>query len=419
MLIYSLCIGVFITWLYVAIIQKNFFHVITFLMWGFFFPLFLYQVGWSSLINKTPSYLFDYVMVVIALIVIAYSLLTSHQRVYRLKKSETVAITKFGNQIAIFLNVLFIVLYLLENYLVSGSLIPGLVGIDIHNRASVPIISYITNASFLFMGFDYLAYRSTKKKRYLLFLIIVTGIPVITRSARMMMVISIIQLLCLYFLVEDRKNLVTIKDRVKNRRTKLILFFLAIAIAVGLINFTNYRMSGYGKYDIDYQSNTQWSGPKWLNWFSPYYGYFPLSFNNLKINLLYNNSVVHNWIGLYSLTALYFGIFQFDNILGINGYAYMNNVLSTSGAANVPTGIWNYYYDFGYFFFIPILIALFIISFFRKKSYKIEYKFLYCWYVTDFAFISFQNTLYMSTALVVGIIMYFVIKYSFKIVEKD
>ena len=199
----------------------------------------------------------------------------------------------------------------------------------------------------------------------------------------------------------------------------VLMAFGLFGVVVGLAVFTNYRMSGYGRYDITYSKETAYTGPTWLSVLPIYYGYFPLSFNNLKINVMHQH-VNHDYLGLYSFASLFFGLFQVDNVFGVDGAGQIANNLITNGSANVPTGFWDFYYDYGYLFFVPFIVALLILLFFMrhiKGKNGHTYKLLYCWYVVYFFFMSFQNTLFMSTSLVSGVIMFFVIKKSFKTKE--
>lgn len=421
-IIYICCFLVFMLWAYVFFIKKNHIHVITFIATGIYMPILLYQFYWSELVDKSFSSMYLYIIISITVITIFYTLLTYHKKPRKFAFDDKLVFTKFGKSFAIFFNILFVFLYLLENYMGSGTIIPGLVGIDIHNKYSAPIISYITNASFLFISFDFLAFKATKQKKYLLLLAIIIFIPVVTRSSRFVMVMAIIQLICLYTIFEKEKKVLTKKEKRKSNRRNMIIIVIIVILLIILNLFTNYRMSHYGKYDITYHEMTKWSGPQFLTWLSPAYGYFALSFNNLKINVLYRD-IEHNYLGLYSFASVYFGLFQIDNLFGVNGAGQIEGNLITNGSANVPTGLWDYYYDYGMLFFIPFIVAIAIYNFFLKKSSmeisKINYRVLYCWYVTYFAFMSFQNTLFMSTSLVSGAIMFFIIKNSFNIVKKE
>ena len=112
-------------------------------------------------------------------------------------------------------------------------------------------------------------------------------------------------------------------------------------------------------------------------------------------------------------------MFQIDNLLGLSTTGYLNNRIILTGLATVPTGFYEYYYDFGVFLFVPILVAILITYYFEKKGAgekeRLTYRTLYYWYVPYWFFMSFQNMLFQSTAIIVGLLIYFVIKYSFKV----
>jgi len=421
-IIYVCCLFIFILWAYVFFMKKNRLHVITFIAIGIYIPILLYQFYWSELVDKSFSSMYLYIIIAITVITVLYTLLSYNKKPRKLAIDDKIELTKFGRSIGVILNILFVVLYLLENYIGSGTIIPGLVGIDIHNKYSTPIISYITNANFLFIAFDFLAYKATKQKKYLLLLAIIIFIPVVTRSSRFVMVMAIVQLICLYTIFEKEKRELTRQEKKKSKKRNRIIVVIIVILVIALNLFTNYRMSHYGKYDITYNKMIRWSGPKFLSWLSPVYGYFALSFNNLKINVLHRE-IQHNYLGLYSFASVYFGVLQVDNLFGINGAEQIKGNLITNGSANVPTGFWDYYYDYGKLFFIPFIIAIIINNYFLKKSTieknKIYYRVLYCWYVTYFAFMSFQNTLFMSTSIISGAIMLFIIKNSFNIKNGD
>ncbi|WP_288717757.1 oligosaccharide repeat unit polymerase [uncultured Limosilactobacillus sp.] len=423
MSIYILCLIVFIFWLYIFFLKKNYLNIITFIFWGIFFPLFLYQLDWSYLVDNSNNSIFNYMFLTITIITIIYSCITANIKPFQLADNQTIEITSIGSNIAVFLNVSFILLYLLENYISSGSIVPGLIGIDIHNKASVSVISYITNISYLFLAFDLLAYKATKKKKYIIWLVVIVLTPIITRSARMTMLISLFQLLSLYILIFHRRNSsVTKKEKrhiiIRNTFITIIIIIFLLAI----MSFTNYRMSHYGKYNITYADTIEWIGPTFLKWLAPYYGYFPLSFNNLKINII-NQTIHPNYLGIYSFIGLYFGLFHIDRLLGIDGNLYNENNLITNGAANVPTGFWNFYYDYGILFFIPYIVALIILSIFlfntRNSKYGLACTVLYCWYAASFFFMSFQNTLFTSVSIIDGILIYIIIMYSFRVKQTN
>lgn len=419
MILEIVCIYMFALWIFMFFGCKRRFSVMTYMFWGVYFPLFLYQLNWSGLIDDSNSGMFNYIFIAIAILFTFYCLAT-YKKSQIAQLQGQIVVTRFGRQLALPLNLIYLALYLVENYMGSGSLIPGLMGIDIHTY-SAPIVSYITNAQFLILAFDYYYFKATKKKKYFIFMGLIVLVPVVTRLARMTIVMSLVQIGSLILFCEMK----TIRNRLYNKKTskriKWALVIIGICGFVGLSVFTQYRMELHNA-NFTYQAGILYQGPEWLGWIAPYYGYFPLSFNNLKINILYR-TVNHNYIGLYSFASLFFGVLQLDNLLGINVNGFLKGRIITSGLATVPTAFWEYYYDFGVLFFIPIIIALLICYRFERKAIRetnrLTYHTLYFWYVSYWFFTSFQNTMFLSPSIIVGLMMLYIIKHSFRVVNED
>mgnify|MGYP004523309877 CR=1 FL=1 len=419
MFVLFVCVYMFLLWSYVFFIQKQRFSIITYITAGVYFPLFLYLLYWSDLSDRTESFVFDYIFVTLAVLCTIYV-----ANVYKGKNSHIrsidgrIYVTKFGRQLYGLINCTYIVLYFLENYLGSGSFVPGLVGIDIHTY-SAPIISYFTNAQYLLLAYNYYYYKSTRRKSAIAFSLVDIIIPVITRLARMSIVMAIVQIgsLILFFETDTIKKTISKFEKKKIRRIKQTIFLVAAIGFVALSTFTQYRMNLHNA-EFTYGSGIAFSGPKRAEWLAPFYGYFPMSFNNLKINIL-RRKVTHNYIGLYSFFSLYFGLFQVDNLFGLDTTGQLKNRLITNGLATVPTAFWDYYYDFDLLLVIPIIVAMFISYKFekksRKESKKLTYRTLYFWYVPYWFFTSFQNTLFLAPAIVVAMLTYYIIKHSFKV----
>ena len=419
MFVLFVCVYMFLLWSYVFFIQKQRFSIITYITAGVYFPLFLYLLYWSDLSDRTESFVFDYIFVTLAVLCTIYV-----ANAYKGKNSHIrsidgrIYVTKFGRQLYGLINCTYIVLYFLENYLGSGSFVPGLVGIDIHTY-SAPIISYFTNAQYLLLAYNYYYYKSTRRKSAIAFSLVDIIIPVITRLARMSIVMAIVQIgsLILFFETDTIKKTISKFEKKKIRRIKQTIFLVAAIGFVALSTFTQYRMNLHNA-EFTYGSGIAFSGPKRAEWLAPFYGYFPMSFNNLKINIL-RRKVTHNYIGLYSFFSLYFGLLQVDNLFGLDTTGQLKNRLITNGLATVPTAFWDYYYDFDLLLVIPIIVAMFISYKFekksRKESKKLTYRTLYFWYVPYWFFTSFQNTLFLAPAIVVAMLTYYIIKHSFKV----
>ena len=408
----------FLLWSYVFFIQKQKFSIITYITAGVYFPLFLYLLYWSDLSDRTESFVFDYIFVSLAILCTIYVGITYRGNYRHVRSIDgTIYVTKFGRQFYGVINFIYIALYFLENYLGSGSAVPGLVGIDIHTY-SAPIISYFTNAHLL-LAYNYYYYKSTKRKSALAFSLVDIIVPVMTRLARMSIVMAVVQVgsLILFLETDTIKRTLSKFEKRKIKRIKQGVFLVAVIGFVTLSTFTQYRMNLHNA-EFTYGSGIAFSGPEWAEWLAPFYGYFPMSFNNLKINIL-RRKVTHNYIGLYSFFSLYFGLFQVDNLLGIDTAGQLKGRLVTNGLATVPTAFWDYYYDFGLLLVIPIIVAILISYNFEKKSRrelrKLTYRTLYFWYVPYWFFASFQNTLFLAPAIVIAVLTYYIIKHSFNV----
>lgn len=416
MVIYSICALLTITWTYEFFVKKNYFGALTYIWAGIVFPLFMYQLGWSKLIDTSNSEMFNYIFICLTICIIFYLLSTKGIRPRPISSNQRISITKTGKVISPILNIGFLLLYLIENYLGSGSFVPGLQKIDIHTYAA-PIISYLTNTPFLVLAFDYYAFKATKKKKYWVWILLVVAIPFITRSSRMQMMIGALQFISLLLFIEAPGAITSLRARKNYKRIKRILIGVGIVAVIGLTQFTNYRMNHYGVYNFSYADLIGFNGPKQLAFLAPYYGYFPLSFNNLKINL--TRLVSHNYIGLYSFSCLFFGVFQLDNLLGIDTLGNIKNRIVTHSAATVPTGFWDFYYDFDYLCFIPMLVAFFICYWLLKKSKRennrLTFRTLYFWFIPLWFFMSFQNVIFSSTIIIAGVLIEIIIRRSFLI----
>ena len=421
MLIDSVCALMTLVWAYQFFLKKNYFGALTYIWAGVFVPLFLYQLGWSRLINTSVSGMFNYIFIWLAVITLLYLALARNRKPRPIAADSRILLTETGKMLSPVLNGGFLILYLLENYLGSGSLVPALQEIDIHTY-SAPVISYLTNTPFLVVAFDYYAYKATRELRYWLWILMIFATPIVTRSSRLQLMINAVQFVSLLLFVEASVAMKSRRARKRYRQLKRSIVVLGAAAVIGLIQFTNYRMNHYGVYSFQYADLIEYDGPKALTFLAPYYGYFPLSFNNLKINIL-KRSVPHNYIGLYSFTCFFFGLLQLDNLLGISTQGHIAHRLVTHGAATVPTGFWDFYYDYGILCFIPIAVGMMVCYRFLKRAKKekrrLTYRTLYFWFVPLWFFMSFQNILFGSTIMVAGILIKMVIRRSFVVKEQD
>ena len=301
---------------------------------GITFPLILYLLRWSDLIDEKIEWMFIYIFICFTITSGFYAVITKGLKPSRLKKEDVIVITSSGKSLIPLANLLFIFFYLLESKIGTGYLIPSLHQYDDHTL-SVRFISYFTRSLFAVVAADFYAYKATKKKRYIICMLFVLLMPVLTRYSRMSTFMDTVRLVSLFLFIDSQNVIEKAKDRLRKKRVRRIVIVITGIIMIAFIAFTNYRMSSFGKYDLIYSESIRYTGPKWLSFFAPYYGYFPLSFNNLNINL--RRAVNHNFLGLYSFASLTFGILHLHTMLGISTNGHISGRYVTSNSATVPT----------------------------------------------------------------------------------
>jgi len=417
--LFCLCIEITIVTIIDYFVRKNHFGAIIYIWAGIYIALFFYLLRWSALISSEIHWMFIYIFVCFTVISVFYTYITKRMRPMPIENNEKIVMTKSGYFLVPFLTYTYIISYLIENYLGSGTFIPSLQHIDIHTY-SAPIILYFTHSQFVVVAAAFYAFKASKKIKYIIYIILVLAIPVLTRYSRMDALIAAIRIISLLLFVESKNTGISLKEKMKKKFAKRIIIIALILAVVGMVALTNARMSHFGKYDIEYDSSIRFTGPKELSFFAPYYGYFPLSFENLNVNL--SRNVTHNYIGIYSFTALYFGIFQIDNLLGIPVTGNIQGRIIASTSATVPTGFWDYYYDFDMLCFIPMIVTFVICYYILKKAKdekrKLTFRTLYFWYIPTWFFMSFQNVMAAPINIVTAIFLIYVIKKSFNVVEE-
>lgn len=397
----------FIQWIYIIWKRKDYFNISTFFMIGIYLPMMLYFMNWSDLIEQGIS---EYFYMIFFYLNIFTILLNSF-----IKKSvnyNKVEIEIKKNHIpVIIINITFSIACLVENYIGSGFFLPAIHNIDIHTyRAS--ILVYLTSSIFLVLLVNYIFFIKTKKARYLLWMIFLFLLPVIGKSSRMDAIMGAFGVLC--FAIWERINHRKINYGIKSRKKiRIVLIILISALVINFaVSYGNYRMNNYGKYNISYSDGIQYNGPKFLSKIiSVYYGYFPFSFNNLNINIKYTR-IDKNFFGVNSFRGIYHGILQLDNIVNLPLNTSNAAKIIVTRAATVPTGFWDFYYDYGIACFIPIVISLIIFLVIKRKvtreNSNIGNYAIYFYWVPLWFFMSFNNTAYDVTVFSNMILIYIV-----------
>lgn len=407
--------------------KNNKFGLMTFGFFGVVFPCAMYLLRWSRFITEGPCGLLYYVVVVFELCMIFYSLICKP----KIKKISGVQYFIKNERYLGLANCFLLCLIMVENYLLSGQLFPAIKGIDIHAGA-FPIIAFITNSIYSFMFCDLFAFLLTRKKKYLVYYVAIILILFVGKGARMQVLISLVSTVSflLFYVFNSqsiRKSLNRLKEKYWKRKVVRILIISCVALVFAMSIYTNYRMNQFGKYAMTYATEIGYTGPETGTVLdtiiATYYGYFPLSFNNLNVKLKYM-TINTNYIGLYTFKSVYYGIFQLDNILGLDPYLPERTyAYHTTSAATVPTAFVDYYFDFGYLFFIPIIIHIFICEHYRRKMNRYHDVFstgMYFLFVPITLFLSFQNVVYSSFMIWQIVVLYAFSKLFFrKVIEYD
>lgn len=395
--------------------KKIYFDLSSIVYFSIILNIILYFLKWSSYIEGntldfSTILIIDYILLACILgSCISKSPFTTKINGKRIILKK--AILNLGNiklDIYSLINIAYICLILLENYLGSGTIIPALEKIDIHTY-SAPIISFFTRNLFVILFLNYLCYENFRKRKYVIYCIIHILLFIVLRNARMVIFVSIIQVIIFYFIY----NFKFIRENKIKVIKIIILFFMICSIGVGMGKI---RMNHYGKYDLKYGDAVLYTGPtdklEILPW---YYGYFPMSVLNLDLTVKNIKNYNDRTYGIYSLRPILVGIFELDNI--ISGYPdidYSNKYrkyLSTS--ATVPTGFIEFFLDFGDMCILSILfyflIGVYFYNSIRKNIYYLSY---YAIYSGSWAFMSFQNTL-IEPVLFYGILFLYLIRIVF------
>lgn len=413
-------------WLILAlhsiIAEKRVLGLNIFVLVGIYVPMGFYYLGWSLYIDADVSDNFYLIFSYLNMFLILYNMLVKDGYTFDASMFPSTASKSF----VLLSNVVYVLLFGIESYMGSGSFAPALAGIDIHTY-SAPIIAFVTRSLYAFVIMNFLAYITTKQRRYLLMIAILIALPVVTRNMRITSTIALVQFAsfaAVYFAATWNSSsrldvLRNVRKAVQKKKLAVVVVvIIAVAFVGGAASMTNDRMSHYGRYDLNYSTEIAYTGPDFMSdVISVYYGYFPLSFNNLNLSLKYGEAE-HNYIGLYSYKSLYFGILQWDNVFGLNPAEpdAPNHRVAASPSANVATAFWDYWYDYGYFCFIPIAAMVSICGWITSRLQKKPTLLLltqYHYFIPLVFFQSFQNVFFGAETLVQVAVVAVLLRFGF------
>lgn len=383
------------------LVRGDFLNWLTFMVLGIDLPLVLFLQGWSTWIYGPVSFNFYLVFVLLHLVLLG-TFVVEHfpgTRTYALDYSPFKLALRRGTIPIGLLNLAIAAAYIVENRICTGEWFPAAQGIQEHVFHASGFV-YVTNSQYFVLVVDVLAYFISHKRRYVGYAAALVLMPMITRASRMDSAIEVVGLAAFvgYYLACQAPS----RDRRLSRRLPALT--LAAVAAFGLIAFmvdtgTN-RMNHFGRYDYLYSDYIGYTGPSVLGevgaW---YYGYFPMSFNNLNYNIALNSPATGNWFGLNSFRALHYGIFHISWFGVPTDIANSSKIVLNSASA-VATGFWDFWFDYGVFCFVPMVVSAALYLFMKRRlcrpNKSIALAAVFFYWISLWAFMSFQNTAYFD-----------------------
>ncbi|MCU0321695.1 MAG: oligosaccharide repeat unit polymerase [Chitinophagaceae bacterium] len=314
--------------------------------------------------------------------------------------------------IARFFSVSLVLLFILENKILSGSFLPIFgdlaVLMEVHTE-SIPGLGIFTRSSPAIVVIVLLSYTMFKSK-FDLFLFFICFLLPITRGSRIEIFVSLIASLyiVIYFKVLNLK----VKNLVKY--AVIVSLIASFFIVAG-----NYRTSHGGEFEINIEDFTRYKGePGPGGLYAWLYSYFCIPFEDLdRIISYYPDS---RFYGAFSFSPILVGAFSLNNVFDIplmteidKFNAYYTNPTS------VPTALAYFYLDFGILGgLIPMavyMLILLVMYKYRKRSGC--HLLAYCLLLGSFSLSSFQAIMLSPSTfrmIILSILPFLLIQLMFK-----
>lgn len=398
-------IGALIFYIVFICKTKNIFNYLNFIILGVSLPLNLYFFNWSDLIVQKRNNDFYLIFICLNFLIMLFSIFSFKYKKIEFNEEYSLKNEKYLH----FFNILYIFSLLMEIYLLSGTFFPLLKGIDVHvENYSAETALLITRNTIPIILINIIFFIKTNKKIYIYYIFILFFIPIILKGARHT-VVQEIEILSVFFIILYKNKIFEI---IKKNALVIVILFIAIS---GMATYRSYKF--YSKYNIkgNYAEWISYKGPfKSSSFFSTYYGYYPLSFNNLNISI---ENLKEKDIDFFGLNA-FRGIQIFTNkVLKKNPYENVKERTYVTGAATVPTGFYDFYYDYRKLIFIPLFISFVFSHYLLKKVYntkKIIWAGLYFIFCGGWIDMGMLNSLYRDTLLFSIVIFIIYLKFFIK-----
>lgn len=334
--------------------------------------------------------LFYYAIFAFSYLPFIYTTLISPKHVnVRHNNNMKTYIKGLNNSLIKVMSLITILLYLIENMLLTGYFFPILstASLTSIHLESVPIVSMITKGLIPILAvLNFAKFKVSGNNKFNLFISVLLIIVPLTRLSRFDIVLSI---LAVVFLLYD--------VIIKKRRFVILTTLLLIFFTLGAAYIGEYRLTHGYQYDVSYSDGIYYKyNPGPFDVLAVLYGYFPLSFENVNNFTEANTNFNDLQWGKIFLRPLLAGLLKFDNIFGDSYplsdflYKYSNYV---SPFATVHTASIEFALDFGYIFAIlpMVLVSIMIIVIYQKGNENGAFRIAYYVISQGIVFYSFFN----------------------------
>lgn len=293
----------------------------------------------------------------------------------------------------VLLNIIYIILYLYENKVVSGFLFP-LFSIEEAGDTHLQGVRFVREINTLFRVFlplaNFYLYYVTKEKKYLIYTFITAIVP-LSRGSRIAVINSIIIIVAFTLRKVNMKKIMLLII------VSVILIYFSMSLGDHRRVYTDITYGNeVGIYNELLNNNILGESIAW------YYGYYSLSFYNFNISLT-------NWL---QDQIHFFGLSNLNGLLSyfISSYPTQDQFNSSlqyvSGASNVPTALYFYLIDFGVIgiFFFDLLFYLILFAVYKRSLNDSFYRLVYCFmllHVINFVFYSSFYAVYLYPIFII------------------
>ncbi len=368
--------------------SKSFLTPYTLISLSFFFPLLFSDMRLSGL--QSASWHKDS-LVVIGMAVISWLILPfvvvitkSNFEYKKLRININInRLTKHFNFLCLLISILYGSLFIVENYLLTGSAIPIFSGGETAHLAhtqTLPLINVITRGLPMVMIFMFFWYVKANKSPSVLIIAIVLFVLPLTRGSRLDLVIALLSVLVLVSETIDSKKM----------RGMLYKLIFIMTILITALSFVGFKRAEFTATDYSYANNIQFEINDKTEILSALYGNFSLPFENFDRLVRKNiGNTSSGRFGLMPLTNTFYDFSEVTSMYSMDDIQLYDDPVSVSG---VSSALAYFYLDFGAVWsIIPMLVVMSIWLYLYRNIHKnTAYFAIYALYSGYFALAAFQ-----------------------------